>query len=94
MATITESPSGLVLHPQPGDDDKFFDPERIFLMLSMSQEMNAVIEELMRRSGCSKADILNRGVGLYKAVSDAVRAGKQVCVLDADGEIETEFVGF
>jgi hypothetical protein len=83
-------PSDARLSPDAADE-----PGRTLLLLSLSEEMNERIEQLARRADVSKAEILNRAVGLYKALADAVAEGKRVGILaDPDVELETEFVDF
>lgn len=66
------------------------------LTLGLSEAMYDRIEELTAQTpGATEADILNRAVGLYKTVFDAIRSGKRVGILeDPNVELETEFVDF
>jgi len=72
-----------------------FDNEgRHWLLIGLTPETDQQIEELALRTGDSKANLLNKALGLYKAASDAFHAGKQIGIADGEQELETEFVGF
>jgi hypothetical protein len=67
----------------------------VWLTLRLSPEMNAIVEDLAFRysggtSGSSKADVINRAIGLLKFLSDAAREGKRAGIASADQELETE----
>ena len=91
--TLKDAPVTLEV---PGPDKESPDDlERVYMLLGMSQAMNARVEELAARGGVSKAEIINRAVGLYKAVSDALLDGKRVGIVeDSEIELDSEFVGF
>jgi hypothetical protein len=65
-----------------------------WLLLGLTEEMNRQIEELSLRTSDSKATLINKALGLYKAASDAAHAGNRVGIASPDQELETEFVGF
>jgi hypothetical protein len=67
---------------------------RLWLLLGLSEEMNHQIEELALRTGDTKANLINKALGLYKAISDASRQGKHAGIATTDDDLETEFVGF
>ncbi|CAN5901583.1 hypothetical protein BH23PLA1_BH23PLA1_21240 [soil metagenome] len=87
--TLTVPPGARTIHDTLDEDGRYY------LVLGLSEAMNDRIEELSVRADVSKAEIINRSVGLYKAVSDAIREGKRVGILtDSKIEFDTEFVGF
>ena len=94
MASTHENPVTLAV-PPPAKwiADTRDDQGRLYLLLGLSEEMNARIEELALRTGDTKADLLNKAVGLYKLVSDAFREGKRVVIVDDQQGQETEIVG-
>ncbi len=66
---------------------------RDWLLLGLSKEMNDRIEELASRTGDTKADLINKAIGVYKAISDAVTEGKRVGIVGPDQPLEVEFDG-
>jgi hypothetical protein len=56
--------------------------------------MNHQIEELALRTGDTKANLINKALGLYKALSDASIEGKYIGIAANDETLEREFVGF
>ena len=95
MATISERPTILTDDPRAEPGPSPLEPGQGYsLLLTFSEELGARLDELVRRSGDSRADVLNRAIGLYKAVSDAIREGKRVgFVDDPEIELDTEIVG-
>ena len=77
-----------------GVSDSFDDEGRHWLLLGLTPETDQQVEELALRTGDSKADLINKALGLYKAASDAHYGGLKVVILDEEQELETEFVGF
>ena len=74
--------------------DSFDATGRHWLLVGLTVEADELIEELASRTGDTKATLINKALGLYKAASDASREGKQVGIADGQQELETEFVGF
>jgi hypothetical protein len=67
---------------------------RIQMQISLSPEMNQVLEGLRERYRmASTADVLNLAVGVLKYLSDAVDEGKRVGIASPDQELETEITG-
>jgi predicted DNA-binding protein len=64
------------------------------MVLGVSGEMEERIEELAHRTGDTKAEVLNKAIGLYKLASDAARSGKRVVIVDDERDEENEIVGF
>ena len=77
-----------------GVPDSFDEEGRHWLLIGLTLETNRQIEEPALRTGDSKADLIIKALGFYKAASDAVRPGKFVGITDGEEELETEFVGF
>jgi hypothetical protein len=94
MSTVQEKPITLTVPADARSIHDTLEKGRYYLLLGLSEEMNRVIEDLAHRTNASKADLLNQAIGLYKAVSDAVREGKHVGIATSDDELESEFVGF
>ncbi len=93
MATAKQEAVTLELIP-PGRGKRHAEaPGTTYLLLKLSPEMNGAIEDLMRRTGLPKADVLNMAVGLLKASADAVAEGKRVGIVAGDQELDMEFVG-
>jgi hypothetical protein len=91
--TLKDAP--VTLEVSAPDREPPDDTERSYMLLGLSRPMNARLEELAARGRVSKAEILNRAVGLYKALSDAILDGKRVGIVDdPEIELESEFVGF
>ena len=91
----TEQPLILrAVDAQHGTARSFDDEGRDWLLLGLTPEANQRIEELAQRTGDTKADLINKALGLYKAASDAHYNGLKVIILDEKQELETEFVGF
>ena len=95
MATISEPPTILTDDPRAEHGRNTLEPGQGYsLLLTFSEELGARLDELVRRSGDSRADVLNQAIGLYKAVSDAIREGKRVGIVDdPEIELDTEIVG-
>ena len=93
MATAKESPITIddaIREPGTG----VLDPrEATYLLLRLSPEMDRTIEDLMDRTGLSKADVLNMAVGFLKMASDATAEGKRVGIAGEDQELEVEITG-
>ena len=79
MATMSDRSAVLTVIPGEKPTFEVRDEEgRYYLALRLSKEMHDRIAELARRANVSDVEILNRGVGPYQAVSDAIREGKRV----------------
>ena len=89
-----ESPMTLAVPPGACAIRDSHEKERHYLLLGLSEEMNSTLEDLAHRTDDTKADILNKAVGLYKLASDATREGKRVVIVDDNQEQENEIVGF
>ncbi len=74
--------------------DSFDDEGRLWILLGLTPETDRQVEELAARTGDSKASLINKALGLYKAASDAFHQGKQVGIADGEQELETEFIDF
>ncbi len=94
MASIEQPVILRVPEPHRGFDDSFDEEGRLWLLVGLTPETNKQIEELAARTGDSKATLINKALGLYKAASDAFHEGKQVGIADGEQELETEFIGF
>ena len=53
--------------------------------VDFSEDAIAVLDELARRNGTTKAEVLRRAVNLEKWFTDTVTAGAKVIVLTPDG---------
>jgi hypothetical protein len=78
-----------------GREGESLDQGPVWLTLILSPEMNAVVEKLALRysgaaTGRSKADVINRAIGLLNFLSDAAREGKRIGIASPDQELETE----
>lgn len=95
MSPTSEAPVTLSV-PEPVHSAHEHEDEagRTYLLLGLTKPMNDRLEELALRSRISKAEIINRAVGLYKAAADAIAEGKRVGIASEDQELDTEFVGF
>ncbi len=95
MATIAGSQMLLEgSHPASGISARPGEQDRAWLLLGLSKEMNDRIEELALRTGDTKADLINKAIGVYKAASDAFREGKRVGIAAEDQPLEDEWGGF
>lgn len=63
------------------------------LTVDVSQDLNALIEELARSSHTSKSEILRRSIALMDFAQKAKREGKKVGAARQDQELVTEVVG-
>ena len=71
-------------------------------MAKMSVEFNDqvtdMLEELARREGRTKVEILRRALGIYKYLDDEVRQdqehGRKVAITDKDHRVLTEIAWF
>ncbi len=71
------------------------EPARLVpLNLSVSTDLDGLLDRISREMGISKADAILRGIALLKAALDAKRDGKAVGAADSADTLETEFVGF
>jgi hypothetical protein len=71
-----------------------FREEKLLLLLRLSGPMEERLDDLVRRTGHSKAEIINLSIALFKAALDGVEEGKRVGIVDDDRELDTEFTGF
>ena len=76
------------------DNEPPANEEIVLLTLRLTPDVNALLEDLARRTGGTKADVFRMGVGLLKLSLDAIRDGKRVGAVRSDQDIDTEFVGF
>lgn len=94
MATTHGAPA-MTSVPTAGDPlvDDLRD-EKVLLLLKLSGPMNDRLEDLVHRTGYSKADLINFAVALFKTALDGVEEGKRVGIVNDDQELDTEFTGF
>ena len=94
MATTGEHPQATLSVPEGAKTiHDTVDQKRYQLRLSLSSEMNQALEQLARRYGTDKAEVLNLAVGLLKAFAAAVDEGKRVGIATDDQELDTEITG-
>ena len=83
MATAQERPASFSM---PNDSiesvRRSLIRERFSLLLSLSDEMEARVEDLVRRTGYDKGELLNMAIALFKAALDAVEEGQRVGVVE------------
>lgn len=94
MATTQEVRDTTAVPPGPPRAPEASEAMRLGLILSLSEEMNDRIEDLVRRSGYDRGELINMAIALFKASLDAVEDGKRVGIVDDDREIYQEFMGF
>ena len=93
MATARSTPEAVaeaIAVLFPGDTNS---GENTYLLLRLSPEMDRMIEDLMKRTGLSKADVLNMSVGFLKMAADAIDEGKRIGIAAEGQELEYEFAG-
>ena len=94
MASAEQSVIVRAVDSRRGSPEPFDEEGRHWLLLGLTPETDRQIEELALRTGDSKATLINKALGLYKAASDAFHNGMQVGIADPEQELETEFIGF
>ncbi len=62
--------------------------------LAVPPQTDANVERLARRMGVSKAEVFSRALALLGVAVDAKEQGKGVGVVDREGRLETEIVGY
>jgi hypothetical protein len=96
MATVSSESVLLEIPIHSKEEEDRDERGRRILVMSVSEAMNERLEELASRTpNTDTAQLINQAIGLYKAVSDAIRDGKRVGIVD-DPEVvlDTEFVDF
>ncbi len=73
--------------------DREPEPDRNWMLLGLSDEMRDRVEKLAMRNGDSIPDLLNKAVGLYKVVTDALDEGKKVGIAGPEQPLELGFEG-
>lgn len=63
------------------------------LTVDVSQDLNALIEDLAKSSHTSKSEILRRSIALMDFAQKAKREGRKVGSVDQDQKLATEIVG-
>ena len=67
--------------------------EKVRLSLDMSPEMNAVLENLVNKTGTTKSEVLRRAVLLMDVIVDGKKRGLKFGFADPDQPLKTEIVG-
>ena len=69
------------------------DTDPIRLTLTMSQSLNAKLEQLAMANCSTKAEILRKAIVLYELVHRASLKGQRLAVFDQDERLVVEIVG-
>ena len=65
----------------------------IRLLMELSPELNAKLEELAKETKAERSDILLRAIVLYDLVIKAQAKGKHMAFVDDTGKITDEIIG-
>jgi predicted transcriptional regulator len=63
------------------------------MSLDLTSEMKATVDELARRAGTTRAELLRRAIALMKTVKEAERAGLSPGLIDQEGNVKARLVG-
>lgn len=63
------------------------------LNLELSKKLNRRLEDLAKKTGGSKSDVLRRAIALMEIAVYAKETGKKLGVVDPDQYLEMEIVG-
>ena len=63
------------------------------LLMELSPELNAKLEELAKETGAERSDILLRAIVLYDLVKKAQAKGNHLAFVDGTGKIADEITG-
>jgi predicted DNA-binding protein len=67
--------------------------ETVRLSLDVSTSLDNTLEDLAKRTGSTKADILRKGIALVEVAVDAKEHGKKLGVADRAEQLTREIVG-
>ena len=67
--------------------------ETIRLSLSVSPELNALLEQLAAAGHCTKSEVLRKAIALYDVAFEAKSQKRRIGILDQDKQLLTEIVG-
>ena len=67
--------------------------EKVRLSLDVSPQLNDVLEDLARRTGRSKSDVLRQAIALIQVASNARSEGKRIGIAEEGDQLSTEIVG-
>lgn len=67
--------------------------EKVRLSLDVSPQLNKVLEDLAKRTGRSKSDVLRQAIALIQVASNAKREGKKIGIAEESDQLSTEIVG-
>ena len=63
------------------------------MSLDLTPEMKATVDELARRAGTTRSELLRRAIALMKTVKEAERAGLLPGLIDQEGNVKARLVG-
>ena len=93
MATAQERPLSVTFPVTSLSDVEALAEHRHRMLLIVSGEMNARIEDLVRRTGYDRGELFDVAIACFKMCLDAVEEGHRVGVVDDDREMSIEFTG-
>ncbi len=93
MATI-DATRPVIASNEPISPPTDHDEARHQLLLSLTEGTNRKIEDLTRRTGYDKGELIDVAMTLMQLSLQAVEEGKLVGVVAPDQDLELEFVGF
>ena len=69
------------------------DNGKVRLSLELSNDLNALLEELTEKTHTSKADVLRKAIALMEVAVEAKQEGNRLGVLDKQNQVVTRIVG-
>ena len=93
MATAQERPLSLTIPIASISDLETLSENRHRVLLGLSDEMQARLQDLIRRTGYDQGELFDMAIACFKMCLDAVEGGKRVGVVDDDREMSIEFTG-
>jgi predicted transcriptional regulator len=69
------------------------DNATIRLSLSVSPELNALLEQLAAAGRCTKSEVLRKAIALYDVAYEAKSQKHRIGILDQNKQLLTEIVG-
>ena len=67
--------------------------KKVQLNVSVSQELNQILDGIAKDSGTTRTDVIRQALALMKVAHDAKIKGQHVGITDDPKKLDTEFIG-